>query len=73
MNVTIYMEEDNKCDPENLPEKRCYTVDDLMLILNVGRSSIYTLLKRKEIKWNRIGALYRISKKSFDSWLDEQI
>ena len=73
MNEAIYMEEETRCDPETMPEKRCYTVNDLMLILNVGKSSIYTLLKRKEFKWNRVGAQYRISKKSFDAWLDEQI
>lgn len=29
-----------------MPEKRCYTVDDLMLILECGRRTVYDLLKR---------------------------
>jgi excisionase family DNA binding protein len=73
MNEAIYMEEETRCDPENIPEKRCYTVEDLQMILDVSRGSVYSLLKRKEFKWFQIGGgRYRISKKSFDSWLDEQ-
>ena len=73
MNEAVYMEEETRCDPENIPEKRCYTVEDLQMILDVSRGSVYSLLKRKEFKWFQIGGgRYRISKKSFDEWLDEQ-
>lgn len=54
--------------------KRCYTVEDLQAMLDISRGSVYELLKRKEFKWFQIGGgRYRISKKSFDEWLDEQI
>ena len=53
-------------------QNRCYTVQDLQAILGVGRKSIYQLLQRKEFKWIRIGTGYRIPRKSFDDWLDNQ-
>lgn len=51
-------------------EKRCYTVKDLREILGVSKPTVYELLKRKEFRWILIGGKYRISKKSFDAWLD---
>lgn len=58
---------------ETITEKRCYTVDELQAILCVSRPTVYTLLKRKEFRWFQIGGgKYRISKKSFDEWLDQQ-
>ena len=47
----------------------CYTVQDLQDILGVGRKSVYSLLKRNEFRWIRVGAVYKIPKKSFDEWL----
>ena len=56
-----------------IPESRCYTVPELQVILNISRGSVYELLQRKEFKWFQIGnGRYRISKKSFDEWLDGQ-
>lgn len=53
-------------------EKRCYTVKELQEILGVSRPSVYELLKLKEFRWILVGGKYRISKKSFDDWLDNQ-
>ena len=54
-------------------EKRCYTVDELMLILDCGRRTVYDLLKRNEVRYVKLGGSgYRISRKSFDEWLDKQ-
>ena len=56
-----------------MPEARCYTVADLMMILQCGRRAVYELLKRKEFRYIKISRVgYRISKKSFDEWLDNQ-
>lgn len=55
-----------------MSEKRCYTVQELQEILGVSRPSIYELLKKKEFRWILVGGKYRISKKSFDEWLDQQ-
>ena len=54
-----------------MSEKRCYTVKDLQEILGVSRPSVYDLLKKNEFRWILVGEKYRISKKSFDAWLDE--
>lgn len=56
-----------------ITEKRCYTVEDLQIILGISRSTVYKLLEQKEFRWMKIEAAYRISKKSFDAWLDEKL
>ena len=57
-----------------MSEKRCYTVQELQEILGVSRPTIYNLLKKKEFRWIQLVGVddrkYRISKKSFDDWLD---
>ena len=57
----------------NNTEKRCYTVKDLQEILGISRPTVYELLKRDEFRWVQIGTKYRISKKSFDEWLDQNM
>lgn len=52
---------------------RTYKVDDIAEILNIGRTSAYNLVKEGHFKTVRIGTAIRISKKSFDDWLDSQI
>ena len=55
-----------------MSEKRCYTVQELQEILGVSRPTIYNLLKKKEFRWIQLDdGKYRISKKSFDDWLDK--
>jgi excisionase family DNA binding protein len=56
-----------------MTEKRCYTVKELQEILGISRPSVYELLKRNEFRWILVGGKYRISKKSFDEWLDRKI
>lgn len=57
---------------ERMAEKRCYTVKELQEILGVSRPTVYNLLKKNEFRWFKIdGGGYRISKKSFDDWLDK--
>lgn len=52
-------------------ENRTYTVDDIAKMLNIGRTSAYNLTKEGDFKIIRIGNAIRISKKSFDEWLDD--
>ena len=52
------------------PERRTYTVDDIAQILGIGRTSTYILVKEGHFKIVRIGNAIRISKRSFDEWLD---
>ena len=56
-----------------MEEKRCYSVKELQEILGISRPSVYELLRRNEFRWVQIGNRYRISKKSFDAWLDEKM
>lgn len=55
-----------------IKEKRTYTVEEIKEILGISRPTVYNLLKRKEFSWVQIdGGKYRISKRSFDDWLDK--
>ena len=56
-----------------MEEKRCYTVKELQEILEISRPTVYELLKKHEFRWIQIGNKYRISKKSFDEWLDQKM
>ena len=56
--------------PDN--EKRAYSVDDIMAILDISRSSAYILIKKNLFRSVKIGNQLRISKASFDEWLDTQ-
>ena len=51
-------------------EKRAYSVDDIMAILDISRSSAYILIKKNFFRSLKIGNQLRISKASFDAWLD---
>ena len=55
----------------NEAEKRYYTVKEIQDILGISRPTVYELLKKNEFRWIQIGTKYRISKKSFDGWLDK--
>ena len=55
---------------KEMPERRTYTVDDIAQILGIGRTSAYILVKEGHFKIMRIGNAIRISKRSFDEWLD---
>ena len=53
-------------------EKGCYTVDELMDILCVGRKTIYSLIHKKAFPALRIGSVgYRIPKASFHAWMNQ--
>ena len=55
----------------NIPEQRTYKVEEITQILNIGRTA-YILVKEGHFKTVRVGNAIRISKKSFDEWLDAQ-
>ena len=52
--------------------QRTYKVEDIASILSIGRSSAYHLVKQGCFKTVRIGTSIRVSKRSFDEWLDSQ-
>ena len=51
-------------DKESVQERRTYRVEDIAKILNIGRTSSYKLVNEGHFH------SVRISKKSFDEWLD---
>lgn len=51
-------------------EPRTYKVEDIARLLNIGRTSAYNLVKEGHFKTIHIGTAIRISKKSFNEWLD---
>lgn len=53
-------------------EPKTYRVEDICKLLNIGRSSAYNLVREGHFKTVRIGTSIRISKKSFDEWLEAQ-
>ena len=67
-----------------VPDKRTYTVEEIAellgigrtsayaQLLGIGRTSAYALVKEGHFKVVRIGNAIRVSKRSFDAWLDEQ-
>ena len=52
--------------------KRTYTVEEIAKLLSIGRTTAYALVKEGHFKIVRIGSAIRISKQSFDEWLDRQ-
>ena len=53
--------------------KRTYTVGEIAEILGIGRTSAYKLIRSGQFQIVRIGSAIRISKASFDDWLDKQL
>ena len=67
MNADLAMDTvDNAC------ERRTYTVSEIARLLGISSNAAYELVKEELIKSVRIGTSIRVSKKSFDKWLDEQ-
>ncbi len=56
--------------PLAIPEKRCYTVEDIQAILGISRPSVYKLINQKVFRTVKVAGKHRISKKSFDEWFD---
>ena len=54
-------------------EKRIYTVDEIQDILGISKTTAYNLVKSKAFHCVKVGGHYRVSKKSFDGWLDNQM
>ena len=69
--MSIRQEQHITNDPTtSAQQNRCYTVDDLMEILGVGRKAIYTLIRKKAFPAIRISSVgYRIPKESFNTWM----
>lgn len=67
------MEMHVECDvSQNSAENKTYRVEDIARILDIGRSSAYNLVREGHFKTVRVGSAIRISRKSFNEWLENQ-
>lgn len=53
-----------------MQEKRTYSVQEIADILQISKSKAYALCRESCFKTVRVGKYVRISKASFDAWLD---
>ena len=51
--------------------KRVYTVQEIGEILQISKSKAYELCKQNLFRTINVGRSVRISKESFDNWLDK--
>jgi len=58
---------------EKVLTNQCYTIEDIELVLDVSRPTVMKLLSMKEFRWIKVGNVYRISRNSFDEWLQERL
>ena len=56
---------------ENI-SKRSYTVNEIAVLLQISKSKAYDLCRQNLFRIIKVGRAVRISKKSFDEWLDSQ-
>lgn len=55
-----------------IANKRTYTVDEIQDILGISQPTAYSLIKKNYFRSIRIGRRIRVSKVSFDAWLDSK-
>ncbi len=54
------------------PDKRTYTVEEIAVLLQISRSKAYELCRQGLFKIIKVGRSVRVSKLSFDEWLENQ-
>lgn len=74
---TAWKGEDMAVEETNLQiqassEKRTYSVQEIADILQISRSMAYNLCRQSLFKTVKVGKYVRISKSSFDDWLDSK-
>jgi len=55
---------------KEMEEKKTYTVGEICKMLDISPKVAYTLVKSGQFKYVRVGRAIRVSKSSFDSWLE---
>lgn len=62
--------EENRNAVQADADKRTYSVQEIADILQISRSMAYVLCRKSIFKTVRVGKYVRVSKPSFDAWLD---
>lgn len=63
--------EAGSCFSQERKDKKTYSVLEIADILQISKSKAYELCKQPDFKVIRLGRTIRISKVSFDNWLDD--
>lgn len=53
--------------------KDIMSVQELTQYIGIGRSKIYSLIRKKKIPASKIGRQYRFSKELIDDWMKENV
>lgn len=61
-----------QADHKSTVEKRSYSVAEISEMLDISKKKTYELCHSGCFKTVRVGRAIRISKASFDKWLDQQ-
>lgn len=62
--------DNNTSNEKQITQSRTYTVSDIATILSVSRTTAYKLANSGLFKTIRIGNMIRISRASFEEWLN---
>lgn len=66
--VLILMVENNQSTHQ---QKKTYTIDEIAKQLNISTKTAYALVKSGTFHYVRAGRAIRVSKESFDRWLNQ--
>ena len=64
--------DNNTSKEKQATQSRTYTVSDIATILSVSRTTAYKLANSGLFKTIRIGNMIRVSRKSFEEWLQSE-
>lgn len=61
----------NTSQEKIVSKKQTYTVKEIALLLNISKRSAYDLVNSKQFASVKVGRTIRVSRMSFDKWLNE--
>lgn len=61
----------NTSQEKIVSKKLTYTVNEIALLLNISKRSAYDLVKSNQFAYVKVGRTIRVSRMSFDKWLNE--
>ena len=61
----------NTSQEKIVSKKQTYTVNEIALLLNISKRSAYDLVKSNQFTYVKIGRTIRVSRMSFDKWLNQ--
>ena len=68
--TTNKISDTESCSSQQFREKQTYSVPEIAEILQISKSKAYELCKKSYFCVIRLGRTVRISKSSFDDWLN---